>query len=123
LLEDEDVPDQFYGFLMDFRVKFFKNTSPILNTLLISGLDEKFLWVAMSFSTIEKAAMFKIKGVGETVITRLEELGYSSLAELKSAEPQDITREIAQRMGSTCWQNSPQARKAIQDVINLAQRY
>jgi hypothetical protein len=77
----------------------------------------------MSFSAFEKSAMLKIKGVGETVITRLEELGYSSLAELKSVEPQDITRQIAQRMGSTCWQNSPQARQAIQGVIDLAQRY
>jgi hypothetical protein len=123
LLEDKNVPDQSYGFLMDFRVKFLKNTSPILNSLLISSSDAGFLWVAMSFSTIEKSAMLKIKGVGETVITRLEELGYSSLAELKSAEPQEITRQIALRMGSTCWQNSPQARKAIQGVIDLAQQY
>jgi hypothetical protein len=108
---------------MDFRVKFLKNTSPILNTLLTSGSDARFLWVAMSFSTIEKSAMLKIKGVGETVITRLEELGYSSLAELKLAKSQEITLQIAQRMGSSCWQNSPQARKAIQGVIDLAQQY
>jgi nucleotidyltransferase/DNA polymerase involved in DNA repair len=77
----------------------------------------------MPFSTREKSEMLKVKGVGKTVITRLEELGYHSLADLKSAQPQDITRRIAESLGSTCWQNSPQARQAIQGVVELAQDY
>jgi hypothetical protein len=75
----------------------------------------------MPFSSTERSVMLAVRGVGETVIARLEQLGYSSLAELKTANAPDITRQIALQMGSTCWQNSPQAKTAIQSLIDLAQ--
>ncbi len=64
--------------------------------------------------------MLALKGVGETVIARLEQLGFSSLPQLAGENPALITKQISQMMGSTCWHNSPQARNAIQAVITLA---
>jgi hypothetical protein len=55
------------------------------------------------------------------VISRLEQLGFSSLSELRDEAADQITQQIAEVLGSTCWQNSPQARTAIQSVIDLAQ--
>jgi hypothetical protein len=65
------------------------------------------------FSETEKTKMFALKGVGATVIARLEQIGFSSLAELKDAETLVITKQISQMMGSTCWHNSPLAKNAI----------
>ena len=64
--------------------------------------------------------MLALKGVGATVIARLEQIGFSSLAELKDAETLVITKQISQMMGSTCWHNSPLAKNAIAAIITLA---
>jgi hypothetical protein len=64
--------------------------------------------------------MLKLKGVGLTVISRLEQIGFSSLAQLKDQDAANITKQISEMMGSTCWHNSPQARASIQAVIDLA---
>lgn len=54
------------------------------------------------------------------MIKRLEQLGYGSLNQLCQAEAADITLEASQLLGSTCWHNSPLARKAIQATIDRA---
>lgn len=74
----------------------------------------------MQFSTVEKQAMLKLKGVGATVISRLEQIGYYSLTELREQDADKITKQISEMMGSTCWHNSPQARASIQSIIDLA---
>ncbi len=74
----------------------------------------------MGFSASEKEQMLALSGVGETVIARLEQVGYSSLSELATEDAATITRQISEMMGSTCWHNSPQARKAIAAIIVLA---
>lgn len=74
----------------------------------------------MPFPEDEKQAMLQLKGVGPTVITRLEALGFSKLSELADQAPKDITFQIAQMLRSTCWHNSPQANTAINAVIELA---
>jgi hypothetical protein len=79
--------------------------------------------VAMHFSETERQALLKLKGVGTTVIARLEQLGFSSLAELRGQETAVITKQIADMLGTTCWHNSPQANLAIQSVIDLANRH
>lgn len=66
--------------------------------------------------------MLQLKGVGATVITRLEQIGYSSLATLRDQDAATVTKQIAEMMGSTCWHNSPQARSSIQAIIDLAKR-
>ncbi|MFB9884957.1 hypothetical protein [Balneatrix alpica] len=75
----------------------------------------------MGFSVHEKEKMIALKGVGATVVARLEQIGFSSLSQLAEEDPADVTKQISQMMGSTCWHNSPQARGAIQAIITLAQ--
>jgi hypothetical protein len=72
------------------------------------------------FPSAEREQMRQLKFVGNTVIKRLEQLGYSSLAQLQDADASALTLEISKMIGSTCWHNSPQARAAIQGVVNLA---
>jgi hypothetical protein len=76
----------------------------------------------MGFSSQEKAQMLALKGVGNTVITRLEQLGFSKLEQFKGLTAGDITKNVSEMLDATCWHNSPQARAAIQAVIGLAQR-
>ncbi|MGY3859711.1 helix-hairpin-helix domain-containing protein [Aeromonas intestinalis] len=72
------------------------------------------------FPADERALLLGVKGVGPTVIGRLEQLGYHSLAELAHADMPHIVQLVASMLGSTCWQNSPQARGAIEGAISLA---
>jgi predicted RecB family nuclease len=76
----------------------------------------------MSFSADERNLLLALKGVGPTVISRLEEMGYDSLAQLASANTQHIVSQAAAITSSTCWNNSPQARTAIDAVIQLAKQ-
>jgi nucleotidyltransferase/DNA polymerase involved in DNA repair len=76
----------------------------------------------MQFNEADRQAMLKLKGVGATVISRIEQLGFYSLAQLQNQEAETITKQISQMMGSTCWHNSPQARASIQAVIDLAKQ-
>ncbi|AZC20756.1 MULTISPECIES: Pathogenicity locus [Pseudomonas] len=74
----------------------------------------------MTFSPEERAALLQVKGVGPTVVGRLEQLGIASLAELAGADALDIVTRASSLVGSSCWKNSPQARAAIQAAIALA---
>ncbi len=73
------------------------------------------------FSEEERKQMLDLKWVGETVIERLEQIGFSSLSQLIWVDPKSLTKEISEMIGSTCWHNSPQARWAITNIINLAE--
>lgn len=74
----------------------------------------------MAFTEIEKAALLTVKGVGEKVIMRLEQMGIDSLDKLALANPQDITEQAASLVGSSCWKNSPQAKAAITMAVDFA---
>ncbi|MGY4819344.1 helix-hairpin-helix domain-containing protein [Pseudomonas chlororaphis subsp. piscium] len=74
----------------------------------------------MPFPLEERQALLKVKGVGETVVARLEQLGIDSLARLARADALDIVTRASALVGSNCWKNSPQARAAIQAAIALA---
>lgn len=50
----------------------------------------------MSFSPEERAALLKVKGVGPTVVARLEQLGITSLAQLAAADALAKSTPIAQ---------------------------
>ncbi len=76
----------------------------------------------MPFSPEERAALLALKGVGPTVITRLEQMGIESLAELRKSNVSDILAQASAALGSTCWKNSPQARAAITAAVELAKR-
>ncbi|EKN6165840.1 TPA: helix-hairpin-helix domain-containing protein [Yersinia enterocolitica] len=77
----------------------------------------------MGFTDNERSALLAVKGVGPTVVTRLEQLGFTSLVQLGQADMNEIVSSAAAMMGSTCWKNSPQARSAIQAAIDLAKTH
>lgn len=74
----------------------------------------------MGFSAQEKQLLLSVKGVGPTVVNRLEQLGFTTLAQLGEADALDIVTQASALVGSTCWKNSPQARAAIQAAIAKA---
>ena len=77
---------------------------------------------ATGFGDDERALLLAVKGVGATVVARLEQLGFHSLSQLTRAETADILAQASAMLGSTCWRNSPQARAAISGAIAAARR-
>ncbi|MGY3916590.1 Pathogenicity locus [Aeromonas australiensis] len=75
------------------------------------------------FVPTERAMLLAVKGVGPTVIGRLEQLGYHTLPGLAEADTSHIVQLVASMLGSTCWQNSPQARSAIDGALALARAH
>ncbi len=74
----------------------------------------------MGFSADDRATLLAVKGVGPSVIERLEQIGFDALDMLADASAEDIVRQIAAMLGTTCWKNSPQARAAIAGAIAAA---
>ncbi|OAT48363.1 hypothetical protein M998_3308 [Providencia heimbachae ATCC 35613] len=56
------------------------------------------------------------------VISRLEQMGFSSLAQLSEASYDEILISGAALTGSSCWKNSPQAKKAVEGAIAAAKQ-
>lgn len=76
--------------------------------------------VPMPFSSKDRDVLLSVKGVGPTVITRLESMGFNSLHQLADADPTEILARGASVTGSTCWRNSPRAKAAIDGAIAAA---
>ncbi|WP_273804555.1 helix-hairpin-helix domain-containing protein [Providencia rettgeri] len=76
----------------------------------------------MAFSESEKQVLLAVKGVGPMVISRLEQMGFSSLAQLSDASYDEILISGAALTGSSCWKNSPQAKKAVEGAILAAKQ-
>lgn len=74
----------------------------------------------MGFSELEKAKILSLHDVGNSVLERLEQIGFTSLQQLSDQEAEVITKQISEMMRSTCWHNSPKAKGAIQAIIELA---
>jgi predicted flap endonuclease-1-like 5' DNA nuclease len=74
----------------------------------------------MVFSAEERRVLLAVKGVGPTVIRRLEEAGVSDFSTLAQQDAEVLSREIAARLGGTCWRNSPLARAALEGAIGAA---
>lgn len=74
------------------------------------------------FNEEERAVLLAVKGVGATVVARLEQLGFHSLQQLARAETGDILTQASAMLGSSCWRNSPQARAAISGAIDAARQ-
>ena len=72
------------------------------------------------FNEDERAVLLAVKGVGATVVSRLEQLGFHSLQQLAEAEAGDVLSQASAMLGSSCWRNSPQARAAISGAIAAA---
>lgn len=74
----------------------------------------------MAFPADERTALLAVRGVGPTVVQRLEQMGFASLRQLAQADAGEIVATAAALAGSSCWKNSPQARAAIQAAVDLA---
>lgn len=77
----------------------------------------------MPFPANEREALLAVKGIGPTVVQRLEQIGFDTLQQLAGAQVADIVTAVAGQLGSTCWKNSPQARTAIHAAIDLARSH
>ncbi|MEM9940178.1 MAG: helix-hairpin-helix domain-containing protein [Planctomycetota bacterium] len=74
----------------------------------------------MPFSVQERKSLLLLKGVGPTVLDRLEQIGISSLDQLKDYSAVEIAKAVSDMLGSSCWKNSPQARSALESAIQFA---
>lgn len=74
----------------------------------------------MSFSADERVVLLAVKGVGPTVVDRLEQIGFDSLEALARTDVDHVVRQVAAMLGATCWRNSPQAHAAIAGAIAAA---
>jgi predicted flap endonuclease-1-like 5' DNA nuclease len=72
------------------------------------------------FSSDERAQLLAVKGVGPTVVARLEEIGIVSLSDLATRDADDICTRVSLLLGASCWRNSPQSRAAIAGAIARA---
>ena len=72
------------------------------------------------FSANDRASLMAAPFVGPRVVQRLEEAGFSDLAALARADAGVICAQIAASLGTSCWANSPQARRAIENAIAVA---
>ena len=77
----------------------------------------------MPFSEDEKRSLLSQKGIGATILKRLEEMGLDDVKILAVTSPDFILQRGAEITGSTCWRNSPQARKAIETAVNWAKEW
>ncbi|MFA7570290.1 MAG: helix-hairpin-helix domain-containing protein [Sulfurimonadaceae bacterium] len=75
----------------------------------------------MPFPKEQKEELLKVKYVGETVVKRFEQMGINSLEDLSKSSVEEITDIISDILGSSCWKNSPQAKKAVSNAIEFAQ--
>jgi predicted flap endonuclease-1-like 5' DNA nuclease len=55
----------------------------------------------MPFNSSERQALLAVKGVGPTIVKRLEEQGLSSLKQLSKANTSDIVAHAAAVLGSS----------------------
>lgn len=76
----------------------------------------------MIFEAEERAILLSVKGVGPTVVARLEQMGFISLQQLAKASVAEVLEKGASITGSSCWKNSPQAKTAIKAAIEQAKK-
>lgn len=74
----------------------------------------------MPFTDEEIQSLLAVKGIGKTILTRLQQIGLDDIAKLAVADLDDILEQGAKLTGSTCWKNSPQAKAAIVAAIEWA---
>ena len=77
----------------------------------------------MPFAADERAVLLAVKGVGPTVVQRLEQVGIEDLAALARQDAGAFCAAASALVGSTCWRNSPQARGAIAAAIVAARAH
>ncbi len=76
----------------------------------------------MPFTDKEIQALLAVKGIGKTILQRLQQMRVDDIANLAAADLDDILEQGAQLTDSTCWKNSPQAKAAIAAAIEWAKQ-
>ena len=76
----------------------------------------------MPFTDEEVQSLLAVKGIGKTILQRLQQMGLDDIATLAVADLDDILEQGAKLTGSTCWKNSPQAHAAMQATVVWAQQ-
>ena len=74
----------------------------------------------MPLNAEEQQSLLAQKGIGATVLTRLQQMGLDDVAKLAAADVDNMLQQGAALSGSTCWRNSPQARAAMQTAVQAA---
>ena len=74
------------------------------------------------FSQEETQSLLAEKGIGKTVLQRLQQMGLDDVAKLAAADVDDMLQQGAALTGSTCWKNSPQAKAAVNAAIQWARQ-
>ncbi len=64
----------------------------------------------------------QVKYVGEIAVKRFEQIGINSLEDLSKSSVEEITDIVSDILESTCWKNSPQAKKAVSNAIEFAKK-
>jgi hypothetical protein len=77
----------------------------------------------MAFSDSDRNLLLAVKGVGPTVLQRLEQMGVEDLLTLAVQDARALCVAASSIVGSTCWKNSPQARAAIVGAIRAARQH
>lgn len=75
----------------------------------------------MFFTAQEPKELTAIKGIGDTFVNRLEQMGFDSVDKLAEASVDFILLAGSQITKSSCYKNSPQARKATEEAIYWAE--
>ncbi|EGF10793.1 RecA/RadA recombinase [Neisseria bacilliformis ATCC BAA-1200] len=75
----------------------------------------------MPFTDTQTTSLLAVKGVGKTVLQRLQQMGLDDVAKLAAADPADILQQGGAITGASCWKNSPQAKAAITAAVAWAQ--
>ena len=76
----------------------------------------------MPFTDEEAQFLLAVKGIGKTVLQRLQQMGLDDVAKLAAADLDDVLEQGAKLTGSTCWKNSPQAKAAVSTAIEWAKQ-
>lgn len=76
----------------------------------------------MPFTDEEVQSLLAVKGIGKTVLQRLQQMSLDDVATLAAADLEDILEQGAKLTGSTCWKNSPQAKAAVSAAIEWAKQ-
>ena len=76
----------------------------------------------MSFTEEQTQSLLAVKGIGKTVLQRLQQMGLDDVATLAAADLDNVLEQGEKLTGSTCWKNSPQAKAAIAAAIEWAKQ-
>lgn len=74
----------------------------------------------MGFSRLEKQALMELKGVEDTMILHLEQVGINSFKELAQYRAEDIAEMVASMLNNDRWKNSPSSLETLRCATRLA---